>query len=430
MVLLALSLACAPEPGRVLEVVDDTAAGVPDPDNGEGTAGMGFASGMSCVLDAEAAPVDALALDWCVRVTPEGPFDGPDEDSAPSDTATIPVEDPAAPPCGFVNLVGAVALAGAAASPELLYCDADPDGGLRVARYDPEADGVWSRVVAPGECLADPRSGSLRPAEGGYLAAWTAIEEDWDDVTGVHLARLAPSGEALTAIRTVETGSQAMRSDLGEAGGAVLLTVDLDGVLRGVTLDADGGPAGDAVELADGVHEVAQATGAAGTHVVWCDADGALALGFLDGAGLAPVGTLGTCGNDARPSVAWDGVAVWVAWDDGDAGHVVRLDESGAVLAAVELGPDALRPQLAWNGAHVYLADTTGALARWDADGVEAGRWSVRPVALAPGVPIDLRLRVDTTHVAVALVGMDYYEIGGGHINTYNYVEVSVSEVP
>jgi len=430
MTLVALLLACAPVGDRDLGVVPDPEPAIPDPDNGGGNEGMAFEAGTACATDAELPPANTLPLDWCVRVTPEEPYGGPDEDTAPTDTATIPVDERTPPPCGFVNLVGAVDLAGDPGAPQILYCDSDLDGGLRVARYDPAEEGVWTDVVAPGDCLPDPRGGSLRPAEGGYLASWTVLEPSTADITGVNLARLAPSGAPLGAMGTVETGTQAMRVDIGTAEGAPLLTVDLDGVLRAVQVDADGTPLGAPEELAEGVRDMAQAAGAAGTHVVWCDQELSLHLGFLDDAGLETVGTLGVCGDFARPSVAFDGVAVWVAWDDDDAGHLVRVDEAGGLLGAYELGTDALRPQVAANGSHVYLAHTLGEVIRWDADGREVGRWSVRPVALAPGVPMDLRLRVDATHLAVALMGMDYYPIAGGHINSFNYVEVSVAPLP
>lgn len=375
---------------------------------------------------------EVLALDWCARVSPEEPYEPVDTgstDTGAADTgATGPFGPP--PPCGFVNLVGAVGLAGDPTDPAFLYCDSDADGGLRFVRYDLEAGVARTRLVAPLQCLPDVRSGSLLPVDGAWLVTWSANFEDQAEAAGVWVGRLDDEGRFLDEPAVVALSTQAIRSEVVGGDTPLLLVADLDETLWAVPVDATGRPDGALQVVTAAVRKFQAIPTASGALLAWCDADDVARVGQLDELGLLTAAVdLGSCGWDASPSVASDGVTTVVGWDDGIGGRLAFLD--GLVPRFdVDLGELSIFPQVAWDGARFVSVDGLGGVHTWDSDGALTSDWLHPHIATYPGSLTDLRLLVTGGRVAFTLVGMDAVPIGGGHVNSYNYVELSSAALP
>jgi hypothetical protein len=176
-----------------------------------------------------------------------------------------------------------------------------------------------------------------------------------------------------------------------------------------------------AFQLADGV--LAAACHDDGTvEVMRLDAHGAVASrATLDGA---------TCGWSTHPSFVSTGDRLAMAWDDGQQGFLAWLDPDGTVLSQTSLGFDALQPQLTWTGSDLLLLTSDGALTRMDPDGDVLGTWWHPGFVDPPGSPQTDRLLYADGRAVFVFMGVDSYPIGGGHINTFNYLEVSGAAVP
>jgi len=442
---LLLHACTSAEPERTLEVVTAPAedSGIPDPipdgdsadsaDGEETTLPDELTVSSACGDPSLTLPTgpDVLVIESCSRVTPEEPYSSGDTASGETDTATGPFGPGAPPPCGFVNLVGAVSLAGAAPSPSLLYCDSDKDGGLRFVR--PTEDGFRSRLLAPLSCVPDVGSGALLDDGDAFWAAWSANGEEGDGVSGAYLTRLSPEGAVLSEVHGVDLGGVALRVDLVSAGAPLIVAEDLTGGLWTAAVDPDGAGHGTPLLVSDSARRYGLLARDDGAWLAWCDDTRALHLGSVDVAGRLESESLvvdASCGYDATPSLATDGEALALAWDDGSRGHLAFLDGSGAETLRVALGSEAVWPKVGWTGTEWITVDGLGSVRTWSAAGEALGSWVHPLVAVYPGTLVDLRLVAEGGTVSVAMIGMDAYVLGYGHVNSYNYVELSTFRLP
>ncbi len=351
---------------------------------------------------------DRLPADFCVRLSPEPD----DEDSGPS--------GPAAPPCTFTNLVGALDLDSATAT--VLYCDSDGDGGMRLATYDPEADALQSRTLHPRDCVADGDSGVLRLDAGGWTAWWASLGtgEDGAIDPGVLVATLGETGDD-PDWRYVVTGGAPYRVRV--LGGVTphLVVLDSDGGLDVWPLDGRAA-AGAAVRLDEGIRSVEVLD--EGGWIATCQGDDRLSLRTLHGPPTELPGT--GCGFTSRPALqpAPDG-GVAVAWDDGTAGFLARLDAAGRVTWTAPLGATGLLPRvLPWQGGWLTL-DGSGRVRAWDDAG--ALRWEARHAGLADvsSSVTGIRADIDGDRLTVLHLAMDVRDMGSGHVAAFSSVELS-----
>lgn len=205
---------------------------------------------------------------------------------------------------------------------------------------------------------------------------------------------------------------------------------DLDETLWAVPVDPAGRLDGALQAVAPAVRKFQAVPTASGALLAWCDANYVARVGQLDELGLLTAEVeLGSCGWDASPSVATDGATTLVGWDDGIGGHLAFLD--GLVPRSyTDLGELAVFPQVAWDGARFVSVDGLGAVHTWSPEGARTGDWLHPHLATYLGSLGDLRLLVAGERVAFTLVGMDAVSIGGGHVNSYNYVELSSAALP
>lgn len=221
---------------------------------------------------------------------------------------------------------------------------------------------------------------------------------------------------------------------------ALVLFNDYDGGLWALPVSEDGHHAGALQAIgADADNETAIAVPGGGA-VAMCTGAGDLRLLTLDSAG-ALVGDMlaqaGGCTWSASPSLATNGDTLVVTWDGGPEGNAVWYDvdaSSGAPvlreLTRVSLGTAGFYPAVAWTGAEFLVLDASGALSSFDDAGNLLGiRWHPGVVA-APGTVQALRMVVDSGVVTFAVMGLDSYLLGAGHINSFNYVEISASPLP
>lgn len=68
--------------------------------------------------------------------------------------------------------------------------------------------------------------------------------------------------------------------------------------------------------------------------------------------------------------------------------------------------------------------------ARFDDTGVSDGSWCYPNTGIIAGSAIAMRAMFAEDALMVGLVGQDSYPIGGGHINTFDYIEISIAAYP
>ncbi|MCB9763420.1 MAG: hypothetical protein H6739_26875 [Alphaproteobacteria bacterium] len=368
---------------------------------------------------------DVLAPSWCVRLSPE-PFEDGSEDTG----------TPAPPPCGFENLLGAFDLVGSAADPVALFCDADPDAGLFLTRYDTQDATIRSRNLAERTCWADPSTASLSPQGEGLLAFWTDLNGNvgGDDASGLVRALLDPDGALLEAptappLEVEPWGLQVV----GEAD-RLLLVRAIDRALSAIPLDADGQFSGAPAAIIDDAQSFGAAQTSAGAVVATCDGG----TGTLNLFGLGADGAVqwskvvvgADCSYETRPALAARGDVLAVAWDELTEGYLAFFDLGGAELDRRSLGEGARFPQVLASEQGWWVADTSGALLDLDVDGELRGAWRHPDLALSIGSPTALRLLASDDHLAFLFVGSDIRPVFGGHVNTFNYAELSVVPAP
>ncbi len=389
-----------------------------------------------------------LPVSWCARVSPElGSITNEEEDPgaigphvgtlAPTAGSTA-----AAPPCGVENLVGALGLGGTAAAPAVLYCDQDKEGGVRFATYNPAFERIASTFVAKGDCSAVPGSGTLTALGEGWIVSWagTTLANDVDvggasGTYGIVAARLDASGSTVAGPVRVEVGEDIGHVDLAIGAYPLAVAVTWSGAvwLAPVPLGADPTLAAPAPQrLTSGAAEAAiVATGAGFTVATCADADGQLTLWQLDAVGAvlgsAPVAGA-TCGWSQRPSLVATAGGVVLGWTGPTSAGVAAL---GADLAeAWRYTPPGGATQVAALDDGVLVVTRDGTVSRLDESGVVVAS-AVHPALVdAEGSIGDLRLVVSGLDALFLTYGMSNYPTGGGHVDTFDYVEISAAPLP
>lgn len=441
VMLLLLLTACSPD-ARVIERAepapeegvrwtpeDDIPADSGDSAEDPALVRAGLACGATLVQDPMGGG-GVLDVGFCARISPETPAENGDTDADAEEAQGDGEADGEAPPCGFLNLVGSARLVGPADAPALTYCDADVDGAVRFVRpLDGELEII--ELVEQG-CWADLDTAALRPLpDGGWQTLWVDLDSrvgggDGGELAGVTLSDIArfehlPESYVLP--------STPWNLELFESQ---LLVRDLDGALYSVPWSEDG-PAGEALPWAEDVGAFTALEHGSDLYVAACDA-ASWDLSVLHAQG-GQIGELlrvtEACSYDSRPSLVRlpDGELA-VGWDNGLEGFVRVIDQDGVRLAELDLGQGARFPQLAHDGARLVVLDGSGAV-RWLDDEGRVLDQAMHPmVAQAPGYPVGLRLLAAPETLTVLLIGADTQPSLSGHINTFNYVELSQVATP
>ena len=355
-----------------------------------------------------------LSLDWCNRVSPEVPYvsasdtGGLATDSAPPlDTGILP------PPCGFVNLIGAIGIAGSPDKPKLLYCDTDPDGGLWL--LDP-VEGKRD-LLAPLVCGADSHTGALLQSGSDTWIAWTGSPAVRAPISqALNLAKI--SDGTVTQLGYTEVGSGPYQVELLPPQSALL--TDFDGSLYLGDLEEQDWQAVDT-----GVEGAAGVPMADGSSLIaTCREDGSVHL--LNRSRDIPVD--GVCGWWVRPALATNGQDLALAWDDGQAGTIAFFDAELQERGRAALGEGTRANALTWTGSEFVSFSADGVLAFWSGEG-DLLRTAIHPGAAHAEV-VALRVEASSEKLAFVVVGSESYKLGAGHINTYQTVEISAASMP
>jgi len=447
MLLASLLLtACAPETARELSVVvADEPSGITIWTPSAGSHGAPLEPVQGCASAAgvweDTGGWEAIEPSWCVRLTPELEPEAIEGAGIP-DTGSAGVGGPdgpsdglggAAPPCGFYNLVGAIAPSEDPEQPAALYCDSDADGGLRFVRYDPDGDAISVRLVDPGVCYADPQTGGFVELDDGYLLMWVDV-----DGFQVKAARLSLDGGVFEAPHPVAELPETRRLTLLRAGDGLLLALqDLDGGLHTAPVTRSGALAGPLTPLVEGIRTWSASAAGEAVLLVGCEQeshpDGDVSVHLLGGDGAAWSSRLGgaSCGWAARPAAVIGDAGLAVTWDNGERGRVAFLDEAGLERRRRALDYDGLYPQAVGIGQEWLVVDASGAVHRMDADGDVLDRWDYPPLRRAAGTVSGLQLRVRGDQMSVTVLGYDAGPgLSPGHQLFFNYLEQSAAPVP
>lgn len=429
-----LLVACDQEPRALSVVVEEEGApdATPKPaDTAEPEPTEALPEGQ-CGADLTEQEGD-LPLVGCARLSPE-PGDTPADtgvtDTGLGDTglgeAALPPPG-APPPCGYYNLLGAVDMAGDPTAPDLLYCDADDDGGLRLAHWD-IANGELSRtLLLEDTCWVDFMTGVLT-REGDSTRAWWVQLASVDD-TSVWTTRLdAEGGFAETPI-PVEGSEGARRVVVLDADGTRLVLQGMDGSIsvldpstRALSAVAEAAWTFGAGEAGPGIVVASCDEESLSLTVTALDTDGELAWRrAIDGA---------SCGYLSNPAVTGDEERVVVSWDDGEEGGMVLLDGEGELIGAEPLGKSSTFPVASLLGASIWTVDGSGAVSRWSRDGELEASWLHRGVSGALGTVVGLRFEASEDGLVFTLIGQDSVTSESGHLNTFYYLETSASALP
>jgi hypothetical protein len=435
--ILLLLPACGGPPEREVHVVtgETTHADEDGDDTGdtdETVLGCG-----SDGTDTDGAAGPTVDVEWCARVTPEAEFtDRVDGDTdlppeLPDTGASLAVP----PPCGFVNLVGSLSFAGSPSDPALLYCDSDRDGGTRFVHYASSSGHVTTNMLASQDCQAEPATGALAATADGYLAVWAGSGGPGEEgaAPGVITAELDADGNIVSGPDYISAGRGAWKLSVVEGDAPLVLVNDSDLDLWAIPIDAADMAPGDAVEVALTVRSVVAARFGGSVRVAACENDTTLHLLDLDGTGAAATDTIvdgAVCGWATQPTFAVGDGVLALAWDDGVNGTFVLYDDTGAEIAREALGAFAQQPQVVWTGDTFLVLTTDGALTAFTPEGDAVGTWWHQGFVDAEGGPQTARLLYGDGRLVYGLLGTDSYPIGGGHINTFNYFEISGSAVP
>ncbi len=446
--LLIALIACAPDAERELRVLSsasgDPAAPASDTaDTGAPTedAEASFPE-LGCGLGKAWSEVpSAVSLDWCVRLSPEAgsitDYALPDT-AEPLDTGSPAEPDPgnsggetAAPPCGFTNLVGNLGLVGTT----VLYCDADRDGGGRLARLG-DAGTANSDIVASEDCVPDPAAGQLVAEGAGFLAAWAGTSGAGDSESanpGLSLARLDVSGHIVDGPSWSPLPATAHRVAIAGGSSRLAAGLDYDQTLTLLAYDdalavAASVPVGSAI----GNFSVL-ADGEGGAWLASCPADDSAMVIARVSASLEVVAstrvTDSSCGWYARPSLALHDGTLLAGWIGGAGAGVVALDAALTEQWRLPMGGDA-GPQAARGPDGWVILGGDGALSTVS-DGGEVLATAWHPgIVDADGSVVDLRLSIDGDTALVILYGLSTYPLVTGHVNTFNYVEASRARLP
>ncbi len=367
---------------------------------------------------------------WCQRISPDEATT-----SAPTCTNGDSGLDSGGgglvpPPCGFFNLVGA--LSGRAVDAPLLFCDHDPSGGLRLARI--AADGrIEEQLLAEGDCVADPASGVLLPSGDGWLATWltAGTGEDGNLDPGARFVRVAADASAEPP-RPTRTGLEGRGSHLHLLSGDPLFAWVRDpvGAVVFAKLSADDlSLVGPSLPFATEVASLAAArTPDGGSLVALCARSGTISLrrvlasGSAEAAARLPL----ACDPNTRLRLAVDaGGRGALGLDDGVRGSLALLTPEGALISAVDLGEGRRFIEVLPHAGGWLALDSSGLLRSLDASGRERAAVVLPQVSQAPGSLLGLRLGATADTARVVALGQQTVDLGFGHVNTYNTVEVS-----
>jgi hypothetical protein len=437
-------------PERALSIVDSAdpnggADGGADGADGGGddTAGPSPAYPSAYCGGGDAAPVwpeGGLTLDGCARLTPEEsdpvPQGGSDTPPAgpPPACAAPPPSGEAPPPCGYFNLVGAVQMS-AAAEPVVLYCDADIEGGVRSARYDAATGAVQSVMLQSEQCLAEADAGTLSRGADALLAWWIAPDatEGGDVEPGIFVANLDDTGALLGPPERLYFPGWPVRVEAAAEASPLLIVEDHDNLLWAVPVAADGNVTGEPVQIASAIRMYAVTGHGDGLAVAVCMLDTSLQVFVVDSAGVVTRSLSvegAACTFDTRPSVASDGVALVVGWDDATEGSLAWVDSASDTVVTAALGEGSRFPQAAYDGAQWWSIDGTGALQRWSAPGASERSFLHPAIAAMPGKIANLRFKVEGGVAGFLTLATDSIQVAQGHIYTFYYLESSRALLP
>jgi hypothetical protein len=451
MFLLALLACGTADAPRALSIAHgDTGVDVPTGDTGADTAPIddGASGSVACGgADGWAVVDGALSVDWCARVTPEpGTLPAAAVDTDMPDTGAETRDDPESlpasppPPCGFVNMVGDLGLGGGVGAPRVLYCDSDPDGGVRFASFDPGTNTLDTQMVASLDCSPLPSSGAMVAQGEGYLAAWSGATGTFadggstSDSYGVVLARLGARGELEAGPLKTTLDADVLRVDVALTDPATVLAVDVDGTLWFGRVDAALRVL-DATPLATGMIDAgALALGESVVVASCAEEDNAVSLWTIADTGEVSGPVVvddARCGWLVRPALSPYRDGFLLSWYGSESVGVAAFD--AALSEQWRYLPDALgrSPQAAeLDDGGVLVFTNDGAVTRLDDTGaVVATAWHPGVVDAAGSVD-DLRMQVEGDQALFLAYGMGMYAIGGGHVNTYNFVEISAARIP
>lgn len=435
--IVALLLACTGPVAvdRELRVVDDS------PPSATGSSGP--------IADVEACEVaeGSMVLDWCVRISPEaGTILDNQEDLDPTGSGAGTVHagagSTAGPPCGVTNLVGALGVGGDPASPVALYCDADRTGGMRFVRYSPESGQLTQTMLATRDCSPVPGSGALAAIDGGWLAAWASTADPTveplaasDAPYGVVSAVLDSSGSLVATPTRIDVGDDVGHVAVATGTSALAVAVTWGGEVWAVPLPAPGAlgvVTSPPKRITSGAVEAAIAATEAGFIAATCGEDpDVLTLWSLDEGGKPLASTIVTgaaCGWAQRPALARYADGVVLGWT-GAAGPGAAAF-SGDLSERWRYIPTAGGTQVAPLSTGVLVLSLDGTVARLD-DAGEVIASAVHPALVgADGALSDLRVSIAGERALFLAYGSSNYPIGGGHVNTFNFVELSAAPLP
>lgn len=410
-------------------------------------------------LDAESpsSGEGVLETSWCGRLSPEGDeldqlggSSGEDDTGGSCGGPLLPAASGTPPPCGFYNLVGAVDFelveTEAGTGVEVLYCDSDLGGGMRLARLAPGSEELQTVLVSEHDCLADVDTGLLLPHPQGSRLVWSNLD-------GIRTAVVDPRGELVEEPRTLAGLDSPWRlrlrpgSAAEDGSAAVVYVQDTSDTLWQAELDLEAGTATPTPLLTGMATLAAAAVGSEGDTLL------ATCAGVDEPLHLSRVGPTGTlawsgevpdarCGWDARLSLAVhaEGGTAAVAWDDGDQSHVVFLDttlDPGADGLSVEdelsrstLSESGRHPQVTWDGSRFVLLDGNGRGHLFDAEGEAGEIWTQPMLADRSGNLWGQRLQADAERWTVVQLAQDTLVTDIGHLYTFYYVEATASPAP
>jgi hypothetical protein len=358
---------------------------------------------------------DDLALAWCARVSPERDQDWPFQ---PGNR------------CGFFNLTGDYGVSGAV-DPVVLYCDADPDGGLRTARYEEATGTLSSTVTSGGNCAQGTGTGSLVPnGDGGLLGVYTQAVELGHPLVTTAVDALGN----LVGAPVTQGGPDVTRlSVTGEPHLAGV--VDPDDRLWAVPLGPDG-VAGAPALVTAGVRDVAAVSGAAGeallatcgngVHVFGVDATTGASRWVLDVADS-------DCDDGDRVGLAADPDGTFVvAWGSPTgAGHAALYGPGPAPLATYDLGEvdsPGIGPRAASSGAGFVVVGPDGLGLVLDPVGSVTRTFHHPGIALHAEMLRDLVLEYDGARIVFAPVWTGV-ETAGEHVFNYDVIELTGADL-
>ncbi|MDP6932473.1 MAG: hypothetical protein QGG40_06125, partial [Myxococcota bacterium] len=212
--------------------------------------------------------------------------------------------------------------------------------------------------------------------------------------------------------------------------GEHLLVIDTDEQLWSIPVE-DGVIAGEPLFIQGDTYAVGATETPDGFAVATCGEDGGAVVAQVQAGEVAWTTSLeGDCFFDARPSIAWESDRLAVAWEQLDMGMAALLDETGTLVEQVELGEDGRYPRVVALDSGFLVADGSGQLRQFEADGTAVGTWQHPDIAHMEGNMAGLRLTVTDDLWGFALIGYDLEFTEAGHANTFYYLEVSAVPVP